>query len=156
MRLEHTLTLLSLGCRDPDDDLRLLRLCMSVGVIGVDVRLATRPAHVLHPPRRCAAQVLVVAGLDAPEHDVIGLIGALGAWRLGLIAIIERERQRDPVLAAGVDRALPVSIDREAFVAEVQSLLQAYAPTAQTLRHRDGRDAQGAGMGVGYPRWGGA
>lgn len=134
MRVEHTLTLLSLGCLDPDDDLRLLRLCLSMSVLGVDVRLATQPAHVLHPPRRRAAQVLVVAGLDAQEHDAIELIGALGGQRLALIAIIEREQQSDQVLAAGADRALPVSIDREAFVAEVQSLLCTYAPAAAVLR----------------------
>lgn len=133
MTSARLVTLVLLDAEPADAGLRLMELCMSVSVLGADMRLATKPEHVMHAPRRgqSITRVLILAGLDAPEHDAIELLLVLCAQpHLGLIAIADRQDHHEQALSAGADLAMPASIDRDAFLAEVQWLLDVYAPAS--------------------------
>lgn len=128
----RTLTLLLLlESGQVDLAMQMLELGMSASHLGVAMQVATDPAQLRKVPRNTtASHVLVIAGLDAPDHDAIGLISALRERPcLGVIAVVENSTQRSLALGAGADLALS-SLDREGFLAAVQWLLDVYGPAA--------------------------
>ncbi len=129
MSTARVVTLLLLHDGQAEIGLRLIDLCTSASLLGANMRLATNPAHVMKASRRDrgAAHVLVVAGLHAPDNNAVELISALGNQpSQGVIVISDTAAQVDQALAAGADWALPSSVSREEFLAEIQWLLNVY------------------------------